>query len=138
MIKAILAGEQALKSSIDLIEDLYHQVGPKEKKQYQHIRLLGEELKAQENYEKTQKIAKEWLAKNAEAILFDKIYYTKGQRKLAVDVIKDKLDEYLFSQNIEKKLRQSIINEVAYPYVETLVSKKILEADRRVDGRALD
>ena len=138
MIKAILAGEQALKSSIGLIEDLYCQVGPKEKKQCRHIRLSDEELRAQENYEKAQKIAEEWLVQNAEAILFDKIYYTKGQRKLAVDAIKDKLDEYLFNQNIEKNLRQSIINEIVDPYVETLVSKNILEADRRVDGRALD
>jgi len=135
MIKAILAGEQALQGSIDLIEELYHRVGPRGRKQEKPIRLSAEELQAQELREKAQKMAEDWLAHNAEPILFDKIYYTKGQRKLAVDTIKDKLDEYLFSQNIEKNLRQALISQIVDPYIEVIVSKNILEADRRVDGR---
>ena len=45
-------------------------------------------------------MANEWLNKNIEEILFDKIYYTKGERKAAVEAIKENLDEFLYAEGL--------------------------------------
>ena len=138
MIEAIWSGQQALAGSVDLIEQLYKAVQLKEQKPIKTIRLSEEDRQANENKQAIQKIAEQWLTEQAEAILFNQTYYTKGQRKLAVEAIKDGLDEYLFNQGIDKNLRKVIIGQTVEPIVEALVTKNILENNRRVDGRALD
>ncbi len=138
MLNAILAGQEALRGSIDLIEQLYQAVGPIEAKKSKTIRLSAEELQAQERKQQAQKIAEQWLSEHVEPILFDKVYYTKGQRKLAVEAIKDGLDEYLFSQSFDKSLRHWVIGQTVETAVEAAVTNNILQSGRRVDGRALD
>ena len=138
MFEAIMAGQQALAGSIELIEELYQAIGPIEPKKAKTVRLSADELQAQERKQQAQKIAEQWLDEHIEPILFDKIYYTKGQRKLAVEAIKDGLDEYLFSQNFDRSLRQWVIGQTVEVAVEAAVTNNILQSDRRVDGRALD
>ncbi|NCU44393.1 polyribonucleotide nucleotidyltransferase [Candidatus Falkowbacteria bacterium] len=138
MLAAILAGQEALRGSIDLIEQLYQAVGPIEAKKSKTVRLSAEEVQTQERKQQAQKIAEQWLSDHVEPILFDKVYYTKGQRKLAVEAIKDGLDEYLFSQSFDKSLRHWVIGQTVETAVENAVTKNILQSGRRVDGRALD
>jgi polyribonucleotide nucleotidyltransferase len=138
MIEAIWAGQQALRGSIDLIDQLCQAVGPIAPKANKIVRLSALEVQAQADKQQAKQVAEQWLAEHVEAILFDQVYYTKGQRKLAVEAIKDGLDEYLFGQGFDNGLRHWIIDQTVETAVESAVTNNILQSGRRVDGRALD
>ena len=137
MLAAINAGQKALQAPIKLIDKMKKEVpmaAPKAKKAL----FNEEELKDKQETENTLKIARKWLDKHINKILFDKIYYTKGERKAAVVVIKDRLEQYLFDQGAGRNRREQAINELVEPMVEAEVTREILENKRRVDGRKLD
>lgn len=138
MLNAIWSGEQALQGAIDLIEQVKAAVGPIAEKATKVVRLSAEELQATERKEQIRQMAEAWLATNVEPILFDQVYYTKGQRKLAVEAIKDQLDEYLFNQGLDKGLRSWVIGQTVETAVEAAVTNNILDHNRRVDGRAIN
>jgi polyribonucleotide nucleotidyltransferase len=137
MHEAIRAGQKELGTAVDLIKKVQKKVKvitpePKEE------RLSDEEKTAEAEKEKTLKIAREWLDKNIKDILFDKTYYTKGERKAAVGAIKDSLDKYLFGQSIDKDNRKFAESKLVESMVEAEVTRAILEEGKRVDGRKLD
>ena len=137
MLDAINAGQKTLQAPIELIKKMQQAVAiaaPKEKKPL----LSEDEIKDKQEKTRIMDIAKDWLAQHINKILFDKIYYTKGERKAAVTVIKDRLEQYLFDQGIGKDRRQQAIMELVEPMVEAEVTREILENKRRVDGRKLD
>jgi len=134
---AIIAGQKALKESIDLINQLKKEVLPKEKTEKKELKSL-EELKKEEEKKELLKKGEEWLKKNVSSILFDSIYYTKTERKAAVSAIKTKLDEYLFADGVEKDSRSFVIKKLVEKFVDEEITKSILENKRRVDGRSLN
>lgn len=139
MLKAIEAGQKELKPCLDLIKEL-QSIFVKQKKHSIKIEQLISQDEGNQNKEK-EKIfsqAKEWLEKNVESILFNKTYYTKGERKIAVKVIKQELDKYLFEQGIGKDRRGQAIKYLVEPCVEAKVTKLILDQQKRVDGRKLN
>lgn len=137
MLEALLAGQKEMQGAIDLIKELQKIVTPKER--IEKTKLKTAEEKEQElEKEKTLALGKEWLASNVKNILFDKTYYTKGERKAAVSAIKDQLDEYLFSQNISAPHRAYVIKKAVEGMIDAEVTRSIIEDKRRVDGRALD
>lgn len=81
--------------------------------------------------------AEKWLQDHIKNILFDKTYYTKGERKLAVKAIKEQLTDYLLSLNVARDLIKLAIEKLAEPMIEAEVTRAILEEERRVDGRGL-
>lgn len=137
ILAAIAAGQKELEPAINLIKELQKNVALEGKKQVKKLRDAAE-LKAEEEKEEAFALAKGWLAKNAAAILFDKTYYTKDERKSAVSVIKENLDQYLFDQNIAKNERAAAISHLVDEAIEAEVSRAILEDKKRVDGRRLD
>ncbi|MFH0840797.1 MAG: polyribonucleotide nucleotidyltransferase [bacterium] len=137
MFKAIIAGQKESQKPIELIKELKKAVGAKVKKITKEL-VSEDELKNLAEKEKVFTLAKNWLNSNIKKTLFDKTYYTKGERKLAVSAIKDGLEQYLFDQNISKDLRAQAIANLVESMVEAEVTKSILEDKRRVDGRALD
>lgn len=82
-------------------------------------------------------LAKTWLEKNVKGILFDKIYYTKNERKGAVRAIKEQLTAYLKEQAVKEDYIKPAVYDLTEGVVEAAVTKGILEEDRRVDGRGL-
>jgi polyribonucleotide nucleotidyltransferase len=136
MYEAIIAGQKELQGGIKLIKELIKDVKPKEK----HVspKLKNDDEKEAEK-EKEELIAKAnaWLKTHVNKILFTKEYYTKGERKLAVQAIKDSLDQYLFDQGIGKDHRKLAINKTVEAAVDTEVTREIVENERRVDGRKL-
>ncbi len=134
---AIIAGQKALKESIDLINQLKKEVLPKEKTEKKELKNL-EELKKEEEKKELLKKGEEWLKKNVSSILFDSIYYTKTERKAAVSAIKTKLDEHLFADGVEKDSRSFVIKKLVEKFVDEEITKSILENKRRVDGRSLN
>ncbi len=136
MYEAIMSGQKELQTSIELIEKLKANVKIKEKvKEKKHK--SAEEIENEQKLKEIINIANSWLKENVNKILFDKTYYTKGERKLAVQAVKQQLDDYLFSKNINSELRSYAIKKTVETAIEAEVTKEILENKRRVDGRSL-
>ena len=138
MLKAIMAGQKEMQVAIDLIKELKKKVAPRHVPTSLKKPATAEEQKAATDKEALLKVGEAWLKDNVKKIIFDKIYYTKGERKLAVAAIKEQLDAYLVSQNISADKRGFIIKKLVEEAIEAEITRAILEEKKRVDGRALD
>ncbi|MCK4554313.1 polyribonucleotide nucleotidyltransferase, partial [Candidatus Parcubacteria bacterium] len=137
IFKAIQAGQKELQKSIKLIKDFQQAIGAHKLPEKEKL-TSQDEIEAEKEKERIFAQAREWLDQNIKKILFDKIYYTKGERKAAVEAIKQMLDKYLFEQSIGKDRREQAIKHLVEKAVESEVTKAILESKQRVDGRAMD
>jgi len=137
MLLAIKAGQNQLAGALDLIKKVQTNIKLAEKKQTKEL-VSQDELDNEAEKEKIFTLAKNWLNKNIPAILFDKTYYTKGERKAAVSDIKDGLNQYLFEQGVGKDKRHQAVNCLVDKTVEAEVMRAILQDKKRVDGRKLD
>jgi len=138
MLKAILAGRDQMKGVIDLINELKNNIAPK--KVAGDFKKIGtpEEQQALVDKQAFLTLGRDWLKENIKKILFDKVYYTKGERKLAVSAIKEQFETYLVSQNLSGEKRSYLIKKLVEEMIDTEVTDSILKDKRRVDGRALD
>lgn len=137
MYEAILLGQKEMQPAIELIKKLKEKAPAKEKPQ--KIRLLSaEQITEKEEKNKLFEVAEKWLAENVNKILFDKKYYTKGERKAALRVIKEGLDKMLFDQGISEALRKLVIGTTVEKVVDAEITKELLDNERRVDGRKLN
>jgi polyribonucleotide nucleotidyltransferase len=137
IFQAINEGQEKMQEAIKIIEELQRSVDIKEKIARKRL-MSEEEIKNKEEKEKLLEVGKKWLSENITKNLFNQVYYTKNERKMAVRIIKEGLDEYLFSQNIDKSSRDYVIKSLVEKMVEAEVTNSILENKKRVDGRALD
>lgn len=137
ILKAVTEGLAAIKPVFEMLKaikaDFPLKTNGKTVKE-----LSAEEKEAAEAKKKVLNIAEEWLKNNIKNILFDKVYYTKGERKAAVAAIKEGLDKFLSEQGISKDKRSMAINSLVEEMVEIEVTNAILNEKKRVDGRALD
>jgi len=138
MYDAIMEGQKALEPALKLIGDLKNKVKAAEIKSPKTHEPNEEEKAEQAEKEKVLELASKWLKENINPILFDKTYYTKGERKAAVTAIKEGLDDYLFSKDINKDLRKYAIKKQVETMVEAEVTNAIIDKKQRVDGRKLD
>ncbi len=139
MGEAILAGQKEQQPIIELIEKMKNEFAAAAVETQKHTLPQDEkEIEAAKEKEKIFAVAQDWLDKNIEKILFDKEYYTKGERKLAVSAIKDGLDKFLFEQKISKDIRAKAKNALVEKSVEKAVTEGILKNKKRVDGRKLN
>lgn len=135
--EAINQGQEKLQGAIEIIKKLQQEVPTKIKVESKKLE-SPEEIEAQQEREKTLTIAKKWLEENISRNIFNDTYYTKNERKMAVRVIKEGLDEYLFEQNISKNERSFAIKSLAEKMIEAEITRAILDEKKRVDGRALN
>jgi len=134
MLEALLAGQKAMQPAIELIEEMV-----KELKVVPHERKIrNTEEKIDEIKDAVLKDSAEWLEKSVKHILFDKVYYTKGERKAAVNAIKEQLEDHLIEKGYDKDYRYLAIKELVYTAIEAEVTRAIIEDKKRVDGRALN
>jgi polyribonucleotide nucleotidyltransferase len=138
MMKAIHAGQKELQKSIELIKEMRKKIGKMYEMKIKEQLLSQDEIEAEKEKEKVFAAAKEWLDKNIKNILFDKTYYTKGERKAAVAAIKEELDKFLFEQGVGKDKRHQAISSLTDKAVEAEVTNAILKERKRVDSRKLD
>lgn len=136
MLEAIMAGQKAMQPAIDLINQMKAAVPAKAKPAV--VVNAIDEKKADEVKAACFAAAETWLAGNIKNILFNTVYYTKGERKAAVNALKEGLDAYLAEQGYEKAYRSAAVKDLAEKAVEAEVTRAILDEKRRVDGRALD
>ena len=138
MFKAIMSGQEKMQGAIELINELKANVEPKNISSNLKKNLTQDEEKAIEEKKELLKIGETWLQENVKKILFDKIYYTKGERKAAVSAIKTQLEDYLITRGLSGDKRHLIIKKLVESAIDSEITKSILEDKRRVDGRALN
>jgi polyribonucleotide nucleotidyltransferase len=131
ILEAISAGQKELQGAISAIIDLKEAAPVKIKLKKEASSGKTEALPAMES-------AMDWLEKNIESILFDKTYYSKGERKAAVSAIKDGLEKFLRENNFLPEEISSAVEKLVEPMIESAVTRAILEKGTRVDGRRLD
>lgn len=136
MLEAIKRGQSQLQGALELIKQVQAKIKLAEKKPAKKL-ISQDELAAEVEREKIFVQAKDWLKQNAAKILFDKTYYTKGERKAAVSAIKDGLNQFLFNQGIGKDRRKQA-GHLVDSAVDAEVTRAILQDNKRVDGRKLD
>ncbi len=137
IMEAISAGQKEYEPAIKLVEQMKKEIAPKIIKETKSALAIKEaEAKAAE-IEQANKLAQTWLDVNVKKILFDKIYYTKGERKAAVEAIKNQLNNYLLEQGVEASKRHQAVYGLVEGAVEAEVTRAILEEGKRVDGRKL-
>lgn len=138
VLKAIMAGQEKLQGSIDLINELKKNVTPKLGAAVIKKPATEEEKNTEQKLNEMLQLGGKWLAENVNKILFDQTYYTKGERKLAVAAIKEQLGDYLTAQGLSGDERFRVIKKTVDHAIDTEITRAITEEKRRVDGRALD
>ena len=136
MFEAIKLGQNELQTPIKLIKKMVKEIGAKEKIEKIERKSVAEQEDIQEKKALIEK-SNNWLKDNVNKILFNKEYYTKGERKLAVSAIKDGLDEFLFADGVEKSKRKFVIGSTVEKVIDSEITRELVENERRVDGRKL-
>jgi polyribonucleotide nucleotidyltransferase len=137
ILEALLAGQKEMQGAIDLIKELKKNVEPKKVSTPKVKVKSEEEIKAAEEKAELSKIGETWLNDNIKKILFDKNYYTKGERKAAVSAIKEQLDEYLCAQEMSGDKSHFIAKKLVESMIDAEITRSIIEDKKRVDGRSL-
>jgi len=138
ILAAIMAGQKEMQGAIDLIKKLQAEVAPKKLAETTPKLKTPEETETEKEKANWLVLGSEWLKENIKKILFDKVYYTKGERKLAVGAIKDQLDSYLIEKRLNSEARHYVSKKLVEEMIDAEVTQAILSEKRRVDGRALD
>ena len=136
MADAIIAGMKSMKGAIDLFSELKANITPHEKTAKQVLK-TPEDLAKEEAKKELLATSTEWLKKIIPTILFEKIYYTKTERKGAVTEIKAQLDKHLFDAGVDKDSRGYVIKKLVEKLVDEEITRSIIEEKRRVDGRGI-
>ena len=134
--EAIIVGLEKMQGAIDLIQEMKTALNPQAKTK-KNVLKTAEELAQEEAKTALLATGTAWLKGNINAVLFDKTYYTKKERKAAVAEIKTRLDQYLFDQGIGRSDRNLVVSKLVEKMVDAEVSRAILEDGKRVDGRGL-
>lgn len=137
VLRAIKAGQENLQPAIDLIKEMQQSVEPRRLTTLKKVFTPDEEA-ATVAKQDLLKIGSEWLEENVKKILFEKVYYTKGERKMAVAAIKEQLEAYLAEKGLDGTKRSFIVKKLVEQAVDSEVTRAIIEEKKRVDGRALD
>jgi len=142
MKAAIEAGFKESAKVIELIEGIKNEFKGINKE----VLVVDDESGDKRGYDKNNNDGKEkiknealkWIDKNIQEILFNKKYYTKFKRKLAIKEIKKQLSLFLINKDYEKELINWVVNELVEARAELEVTNGIIKNKKRVDGRALD
>lgn len=131
---AILFGQKHLKPIMKLLDEIVAKIG-KEKIQISELQDDDPEILAEKN--EVIKKAQEFLKEHIDNYLFGELPKgTKSSRKQAKEDLKERLVEYLKSEEIGKDKRKWALG-IFDDTIEERVSKMILEKDKRVDSRKI-
>jgi len=137
MADAIIAGQKAMEGALNLFEELKLNVLPKERSTKSSLK-SDDEIAKEATKKELLPMGIAWLKENIPNILFEKVYYTKTERKGAVTAIKEQLDKHLFDLGIDKDGRSYVSKKLVEKMIDTEITRAILEDKHRVDGRGLN
>ncbi len=135
MTAAIAWGLEQLKPVIELINQVQAAVGKKKADPFSAK--SPEEQAEREAREKLHEMAREFMTTKTATTLFANPLKTKADRKDAVLRLKAETDAHLLAQSVSKDDRKKAM-EIVDDFVDSEITKMILDEGRRADGRKLD
>lgn len=139
MLAAIMDGQKEQQPIIELLEKMREEISAEAPRLKVGTSLQSEtEIESEKEKKELFALTQDWLDKNIKDILFNKEYYTKGERKAAVAAIKENLDKYLLEKGVGADGRKQAIKKLVDKAAEAAVTEGILKNKKRVDGRKLD
>jgi len=134
ILDAFWFGQKHLKDPIKLIGDIQKEVG---KKKRDPLTPKNEEQKAAlAKQEQVEALARPFITQQVQSLFFAEPKATKSQRNEQKHLLKQKTKEYLLSKGVEAD-DLHFGTAIALDILEGEVVRKILDEDKRVDGRAL-
>lgn len=125
-----------MKGITKLIEELKEKAGkPKVPVAPHEITDEAERKTAEEKAALVAQVQK-WLEQKVPEVMYGGAKHTKTSRHAALGQLQEELEEYLVSEQIGKDKRKDIFTFFK-KYVEREITRKILDEDKRVDGRKL-
>lgn len=137
MYDAILFAQEQLKEVTALIEKVRAEFGDEKVDPITHAKTAEEQEKEAAHNALLARATKEFIIPKIEELFFNAPRANKVDRRIAKETLKHELEAWLESQGIESDACQAVLGEVE-GIVESQVVAKILDEDRRVDGRSLD
>ncbi len=128
MYKAMEWGAQNLKPALDLIKKIQAEIG-QEKEAAPIIDPTSETAKVIE-------LVKNYVTAQADTVIFNSKKITKRERNAMVDQIKEGAKEMLVASGIAEEFFGSGLGKTK-DFVSDVISKRILDKEERLDGRAL-
>lgn len=135
VIAAFTYGQDKLGAVISLIEDVRAKVG-KEKKDLFSPKTDAEKV-AQEKRVAIKQKAEAFMQPVIEELFFGAPKATKTERAVARDEVKRRLMEYLAAEGTDAA-DMGYAGSLVYGAIEAMITQKILNEGKRVDGRALN
>lgn len=128
MLKAMEWGSQELKPALDLIKKIQSEIG-QEKEAAPVVDVDSQESKVIE-------LVKNYIADQADNIIFNSKKITKRERNAMIEELKVGAEAMLVEKGIEEEFFAAGLKKTK-EFVSNEISKRILDADQRLDGRAL-
>jgi len=127
--------QKYIGQAVKAIEAIAKEIGQEKKMPMTTETVEGEDPK--ESEKEVMEKMKKWADENVPASLFSEDLKTKDSRKGVIKELTKTLIAFLESEGIGKERRKKAAGAF-YVYVEEIISKKILEEEKRVDGRSLE
>lgn len=87
--------------------------------------------------EKVRQLTKQFVAEQADSMIFNSVKISRVERTKMVDEIKERVKEYLTEQGFVEEEQKAGLKNIK-EYVCEQITKRILDKDQRLDGRQLD
>ena len=134
IFKAMKWGCEQLKPVIEFIKKIQSEIGQAK----EAIPALADDAAGVDDKleEEARQIAREYIAKNVESMIFDAVKITRPERTAMLDKFSEEIEKILAEKNYEEEVRKAALNNIKL-YVEEQITKRILAKDQRLDGRKL-
>ncbi len=81
-------------------------------------------------------LVKQFIADNAESMIFNSNKITKADRVAMIDALKTKAKEFFADKEIDEKVLSGALSQLKYS-IGDVISERILSKNQRLDGRAI-
>ncbi len=128
MYRAMKWGGEQLSPVLELLEDVRSEVGEEKE-----VEAASEDAPE----EQAATLVEEFVSSQTDAMIFDSNKITRKERTAMVDALKEKAVALLEEKGFEEDVVEVGVKNIKL-FVSKEVTKRILEKDQRLDGRALD
>ncbi len=132
MFKAVTWGGEQLAPVLELVKKIQSELGVEKRTVQEIIEENGHTAELDEVVNS----AKEFIASQADSVIFDSKKITRKERKQMVKTIKENTQKFLEEKGTDEDLMKTVLKNTK-GFVSDEISKRILEKEQRLDGRSM-
>ncbi|OGH65889.1 MAG: polyribonucleotide nucleotidyltransferase [Candidatus Magasanikbacteria bacterium RIFCSPHIGHO2_02_FULL_41_13] len=126
MFEAMKWGSEQMQPVVDFIKKIQTEAG---------LTKITPEVKVTPESEAAAMV-KQFIADNAESMIFNSTKITKGDRVAMIDSMKTKAKEFFADKEIDEKVLAGALSQLKYS-IGDVISERILSKSQRLDGRSI-